>query len=392
MYENYAERRSLFLRPPERIDRLKDLGFFEDIGKNKTRDIMPIYIMYDQEPLFDYALTTYKYRIRWGVRKHEHHILDRASLGELLGCSLFSGHFPIWCHSEKNSDEISDLERNLSIPCYYWYHAFVSRDWFRYWQNHRRLEVQDKSRATYRFLLYARDHTGSREYRKNLIKQLEVYKDDILYDWSGTKSVDASYSAMIDIEDSNLAGIHLVSETLFYTNKIHLTEKVFKPMVMSQPFIIWAAPGTLAYLKDYGFQTFEHIWSEAYDNEQDHGCRMQMLVELVKSLHSLSAEEYQILYQKCLPIIAHNRKRFFSSEFMDHCWKELETNWMVAKDTRDRLLEELPGGQFINILDRNPDLGSLSWYQTLLSNLVDKMDTTTRDTIRSRYPQFSDLL
>lgn len=347
--------------------------------------------MYDQEPLSDHALSTYKYRLRWGTRTRQQHLIDQASFGEMFGCWTFSGTFPICCHSERNSAEVASLQQHLVVPCYYWYHAFIARDWYRYWERHRLLAAKNKSTAPYRFLLYARDHTATRSYRKHLIEQLSVHKDSILYDWHNTRSVPASYSATIDIDDANQAGVHLVAETLFETNKIQLTEKVFKPMVMNQPFIVWSAPGTLAYLREYGFKTFDHVWSEAYDQETDHSRRMQMLIDLVCDLAAMPADQYHSLYEKCLPVIEHNRERFYSSRFMDHCWQELETNWQQAIDQRQELLEELPGGVFINILHRNRDLASVGWYPALVENLLSKMDAETRVRVLARCPEFNEL-
>ena len=37
---------------------------------------------------------------------------------------------------------------------------------------------------------------------------------------------------------------------------MHLTEKIFKPIVNKQPFMLLAAPDNLAYLKSYGFKTY----------------------------------------------------------------------------------------------------------------------------------------
>lgn len=378
--------------PPDDKKFFKDLNYFQPFGSMVRRgDIMPVYVVYDQEPLSDYALDTYKHRLRWVTRKHLHPIVNQAEFGEIFGCWLFSGTVPICFHSEKNSNEISSLEKHLTIPCYYWYHAFVARDWFRYWERHYHLAPKNKSDAPYRFLLYAREHTGTRAYRQTLVEKLQKHKDTILYDWQGTKAVPATHSAYIDTDDANQSGIHLVAETLFSTNKIQLTEKVFKPMVMSQPFIIWGAPGTLAYLRDYGFQTFDHVWPEVYDLEQDHDRRMQMLVDLVNKIASLSSDQYRKLYQKCLPIIEHNRKRFFSSDFMNHCWQELETNWQHAIETRNNLEIDLPGGQFLHILYRNQELAALPFYQSQIENFLDKMDETGRKRALLKYPEFNDL-
>lgn len=327
--------------------------------------------MYDQEPLLDLAIITYRMKIRWAEKKELYKIVDQLSIGAMIGCWLSSRSFPVWCHSELRSDEITDLERNFFVPCYYWYHAFIARDWYRYWHLHRELAPRDKSDAPYRFLLYARDDSGTRRYRKQMLERLKVHHHAILHNWEGTTVVDPTYSAKIDIADAGRSGIHLVAETLFDTNKIHLTEKVFKSMVMSQPFIIWGPPGTLGYLRDYGFQTFDHVWSESYDLEKDPAKRMEMLLELVDKINALPIKQYRRLYQRCLPTIEHNRKRFYSTEFMDQCWSELQSNWHHATDTRNELLQRFSGGHFAQVLQHNPDVCKLDAFKQQADPLGD---------------------
>jgi pimeloyl-ACP methyl ester carboxylesterase len=68
-----------------------------------------------------------------------------------------------------------------------------------------------------------------------------------------------------------------VAETVF-NQKVHLTEKIFKPIVMLQPFIVFAGPGSLKYLQSYGFQTFSAIWDESYDEEVDSSTRLEKII------------------------------------------------------------------------------------------------------------------
>ena len=392
VYENYAKHPCCFYCPSSDPTKLKNLLDFEDRAKNVIRASMPTYVMYDQEPLDIHAFDTYKDRMLHMVNPDQHHTLEQLELGELLAWRLSVADFPIWCHSEKHSDEIENLRKHQAIPCYYWYHAIIARDWFRYWQRYRNLLPTDKSRAPYRFLLYARDHTGSRAYRKDLVKGLESIKQTVLYNWQAAGSVDAGYSAKIEPSDAMQSGIHLVAETLFATNKIHLTEKIFKPMVMSQPFIVWGPPGTLAYLRDYGFQTFSHVWSESYDLESDHSRRMDMLLDLVKKIARMPQERYSQLYKQCLPQIQHNRERFYSQSFMDDCWSELETNWERAETERQALLDEFPGGQWINLLAKNHAMASQKINRAVVGILIAKLEDHRRDRVLAMHPQFTELV
>lgn len=343
--------------------------------------------MYDQEPLFDHALDTYKERMDWIINPQHGAIWDQASFADALAIWIRTASFPIYCHSELSSSEVRHLEQHLYIPCYYWYHAFIARYWYNYWQYHHALTVRDKSHAPYRFLLYARDFSGSRQYRKQMVSRLYRHKDKIMYNWQAQNTVSSHYSALIDTEHANQTGIHLVAETLFNVDKIHLTEKVFKPMVMGQPFIIWGPPGTLTYLKSYGFQTFDQVWSEAYDRETDHEQRMLMLVQLIDQLAALSDDQYQQMYQKCLPMIEHNRKRFYSSTFMDFCWQELDGNWQQALTQRHSLLEQHPGGHLFYIMSNNADFMQIPALSSMLYRFLDQFDAERRARVLRYYPQ-----
>lgn len=351
--------------------------------------------MYDQEPLFPSAIDPARWAASALTNKKYEEIINRAPFSQILGMMGIYGirtiNVPIWCHSEIYSPEIDSLANNLFVPCYYWYHAFVARDWFRHWRYSKSLMVGDKSDREHRFLLYARDFSGTRGYRKTLVENLEIHQDQIQYHWNSEATVGAEASAYINLDDANTAGIHLVAETLFDTPKIHLTEKIFKPMVMSQPFIVWGPPGTLEYLRSYGFRTFDGIWSEDYDLETDHDRRMFMLTELVDKISRLDQDQYREMYRRCLPIVAHNRDRFFSDTFMDFCWSELTINFEKAIALRNDLYKNNPGGQVCYVLGNNPELFRVDIFRNLLEKIVANLPDHDRRILAGRYQHFNDL-
>lgn len=144
-----------------------------------------------------------------------------------------------------------------------------------------------------------------------------------------------------------------VSETLCVENKKHLTEKVFKPIVAGKPFILAAGYENLKYLKSYGFNTFENLWNEDYDNISDPKKRIDqmfnlMYTELNLGVHATSDFGYppdSIEYQKELENVpvkidmfsqAHkiaekNRKYFWSDQFYNRLMNEAIDNLEHAK-------------------------------------------------------------
>ena len=71
----------------------------------------------------------------------------------------------------------------------------------------------------------------------------------------------------------------LLNETMMH-DEISLTEKTMITMANRQPFIMVTLPGTLAYLRDQGYRTFEqYLPCPDYDSEVDDAGRVIMIVE-----------------------------------------------------------------------------------------------------------------
>ena len=118
---------------------------------------------------------------------------------------------------------------------------------------------------------------------------------------------------------------HVVTETVFYYDKLHLTEKIFKPIVSKQPFMLLAAPGNLAYLKSYGFRTFDGIIDESYDNIQDPDLRIETVVRQLRWYCNLPDREKTDIMRAVEPIVLHNFHHFYG-EFRHIITKELLDN------------------------------------------------------------------
>jgi hypothetical protein len=324
--------------------------FYDDqkfnINRGHFHSCFGAVILHDQEPFMPALIDTYRQN-RYDRKKEQ-------SWNELTWKELFlnptrSTSWPIFCHSETNSRDIQYLSHIGMIECYYFWHGLVARDWFRHWRLHPDLMQQNS--WTHRFLLYARDHSGTRRYRRSVIDSLQTLKSQIRYNWEGDRAVGSDYSAKIVIKDACETAIHIVSETVFESEKIHLTEKVFKPMVMRQPFVLFAGPGSLEYLRKYGFRTFNSVWDESYDQETDHHCRKQKILDLIDSLAKKSPSEFQDIMQRCQVIIDHNREHFFSDAFEKILLHELHTNMQKSLCIQKQKLQEDPGGSYFHIVD-----------------------------------------
>lgn len=399
--EIYSPANQNLLKIPSRPG-LKDLTQFvsfsdRSIHKNfsaldaGTQAKIDFFVMYDQEPASKEACVIYRQRLFDSIEPQSQSIIDSLPWTTIATLHYKTLKWPIWCSSEFKGAEIDMVDEAGFILCNYFYHAFIASDWYKFWRYHPLLQPQDKSDASYRFLIYCRDTTGSRQYRSQVMSNLMQLKSQIKYDWDNFSQISPEYSAKIIPEDAIDSGIHLVLETQFDSDSLYITEKVFKPMVMSQPFILWANPGTLGFLRNYGFKTFGDIWSEDYDLEPDHDRRMSMLLELVKKIASMSKEDYNELYKKCLPIIEHNRKHFFDSRFQDTCWQELVDSFDKALSRRKLLEETNPGGQLCYYLAQNPIMLEIPLVKTAIKNRLRTLEPDYQRRILVRYPCFVDL-
>lgn len=349
-------------------------------------------ILHDQEPFFiDDAVYTYRQHLLANTNRPEFSDTVKAlDSAELINCHLRSGLQPIICHSELNSPDIDRAVNDcLMIECYYWYHAMIARDWFRHWQYHPDLVPKDRGDTFYRFMMYARGLDGSREYRKKFIEYMRPHQHQTMYHWDRESSASAEYSAKISVTDANQSRVHIVLETLFETPKIHLTEKVFKPMVMSQPFFLLAGPGALGYLRRYGFQTFGESWDESYDDIPDPHERMSRIKLEIDRLAAMSEKEFNDLYKSTLPAIIHNRRHFFSQEFQDICIKEMKQNFKNALESQSQNRMKYLGGSWLPTVSAMLERGLYVppiWEENVTQMLQSHHQVVPRATIFDRYP------
>lgn len=104
----------------------------------------------------------------------------------------------------------------------------------------------------------------------------------------------------------------VVSETLFYERGVYMSEKTFKPIAHCHPFVIVSKEGTLKYLKELGFKSFDDLWDESYDLIEDDSDRIIAVFELIKKLSSKSDEEWLDIYKKIKDRLIYNRNHLLS--------------------------------------------------------------------------------
>ena len=117
--------------------------------------------------------------------------------------------------------------------------------------------------------------------------------------------------------------IYVPTETVYFGQRTHITEKTFKAIALEMPFVLVASAGSLEYLREYGFQTFDGILDESYDTEIDDMRRVERVTQLLKDLDNLSVRERQQIHRACLPRVQHNYNHFYRGGLADTLWSEL---------------------------------------------------------------------
>lgn len=99
---------------------------------------------------------------------------------------------------------------------------------------------------------------------------------------------------------------HIVTETFQESKQTFFSEKIFKPVIYYQPFILIGSYQSLKKFRTLGYKTFNGIIDESYDNIQNDEERLLVALKEIERLINLSDLEIRDLYQNCYDILVHN--------------------------------------------------------------------------------------
>jgi len=267
--------------------------------------------------------------------------------------------------SETNSDNVDYICKAYGLqPFYYFFHGWAALDWYRGYDRTFLITPPEQRHIKKTFFSANRIIGGERGHRVLMLYSMQrlglmhnhisapkicpVENKDIIdiaqpyrHRWPDIESVlssmdlpkfftgeDTQKMSSCWLDQFDLCAesmIYHVSETVFFGRRQHLTEKTFKPIALGMPFVLGAPHGSLAYLRQYGFKTFDTIWSEEYDTVQDDNSRLGRLMNLLGKLDQQTEQEKNNMFQKCIPIIEHNWNHFYGGGFEKILWAELNT-------------------------------------------------------------------
>ena len=336
---------------------------------NKYKKFM---FIHDQEPLnFNLYLSPtladelQQYRTNDGMYEHMDeyltemhkklmvHIMPELNIKIAEGVNLW--RVPVLlAHSEQRSKNLQKYENIDCIGVYWWCHALIARDWFRYAEHDPALSQRSPQKD---FLIYNRAWSGTREYR---LKFAELLVDNQLTNYcvmgfnkedngdyrshhfqnpvlqirhcdlekyffynTSTSAASADYEA----SDYQSTELEVVLETLFDDERLHLTEKILRPIACGHPFILVSTIGSLEYLRHYGFKTFGNLIDENYDTIHDPVERLQAIVKELRRIADLPYTEKTQLYSAMREVALYNRQLFFSAAWQETIINEYRENF-----------------------------------------------------------------
>jgi len=106
---------------------------------------------------------------------------------------------------------------------------------------------------------------------------------------------------------------NITTETFFFENATFFTEKTLKPILGLQPFIMICTAHFLKYFKNLGFKTFDSIWDESYDDEEDDFIRLQKILKLIDKIASWDLDTCRKKYESVIDICIYNRNHLYNN-------------------------------------------------------------------------------
>jgi len=100
---------------------------------------------------------------------------------------------------------------------------------------------------------------------------------------------------------------------------INVSEKTLKPCAFKHPYIVLGQPGTLAWQKRQGFETFDHCIDETYDTVDDENMRFEKIIDQI----NLCIEDKTIFTDDLTKQkIEHNYNHFYNEEIVMKLFRE----------------------------------------------------------------------
>lgn len=197
----------------------------------------------------------------------------------------------------------------MQSPAWYWYQESL---WYRSWQYHNYVPEPN-------FTHLALMPMGLQKFHRDYV--VAALGDNLdRFVWSYVERerqlpndmdlADHRFQRYFNPDWYNSTAMSLVVETTVFPGSLVVSEKTFKAMAFQHPFVVVGQPGHLNLLHELGFETFENIFDESYD--QIDNWKKRCDAALATALNYTMQPRDKITQQK----IAHNHQRFFDQDLV----------------------------------------------------------------------------
>lgn len=223
---------------------------------------------------------------------------------------------------ERTSTVINDV-LTLRNPNWMWYNACLE------WTHYGFDTYQPERNYQYNFLLAM---NLQRWHRDRVIRDLAGVLPESLYSYAsqgrelpGTPPVDIPWRGWLNPDWYNSTPYSVVVESYMRSTTVNVgstyrtevSEKVFKPMLGQQPFLVYGSVDTLQYLHREGFVTYDNLFDETYDTVLDNYQRFDLVTEQVKQAVDLYNYRTFAIDAETQSRIDHNHARVFDQPLVE---------------------------------------------------------------------------
>lgn len=231
-------------------------------------------------------------------------------------------HFPIcnfnqlYCNSHLiKSIQISNNELNVNHNQIYKFHFPIRR-----FRNHRiklleQLFIYDNKFIEDNLVSFDINFLDNSKNMSELNTKFKQYISTIqkkVIDINNFNLITGNSDLSITYENSCIT---IVTETMFYEDYNYLSEKIWKPIMHQNPFILLGRPYSLKSLHKLGFKTFGAIIDESYDDELDNNIRFNMVLDEINKLNKYTILELKKKVNSIQDILIFNQNQLRNMEF-----------------------------------------------------------------------------